>query len=142
MSTNHNANSGAAAPSVAPGGAPGKSLHSAATTRRKPIFSRGAVVGLFVAASAAVGLTFYGSQSVDATQIKAEKIWHGTGTVISRNEVPGSRKTNEHCLRFCSYEATRSWELTIREDSGEVINVPVTKGQFDAISPGETFTRK
>lgn len=140
MSTNHN--SGAAASDVAPEGAPGNALDSAAPARRKPIFSRGAVVGLVLAASAAVGMTFYVSQSVDATQIKVEKIWHGTGTVISRTEVPGSRKTNENCLRFCSYEATRSWQLTIREDSGAVINVPVTKGQFDAVSPGETFTRK
>jgi hypothetical protein len=141
MSTNHNVKSGAAVPDAAPVGAPGKTLQSAAPARRKPIFSRGAVVGLVVAASAAVGMTFYVSQSVDATQIKAEKIWQGTGTVISSAEVPGTRKTNENCYRFCSYVATKSWQLTIREDSGAVINIPVTKGQFDAIRPGQTFTR-
>lgn len=142
MNTNHNVNFGAAAPAVASEGAPGKTVDSGAPARRKPIFSRGAVVGLVLAASAAAGLTFYGSKSFDATQVKVEKIWHGTGTVISANEVPGTRKANENCMRFCSYVATKSWQLTIREDSGEVINVPVTKGQFDAISPGDTFTRK
>lgn len=93
----------------------------------------------------AVVLLFAGTYTyvfLNSKPVTAQPFWTGTGTVISQQAVPGSRKVTENCFRFCSYEPTTTWQLTIREDSGAVSYVPVTKREFDALAPGQTFTRK
>lgn len=99
----------------------------------------------FVIFVVAVILIFAGTITyafLSSKPVNTQPPWTGTGTVISQQEVHGSRKINEDCYRFCSYEQTTSWELTIREDSGAVTNVPVTKREFDSLAPGQTYTRK
>lgn len=102
------------------------------------------IVGLVLAGSAIIGLSIYASQP-----IKVEQIRKGTGTVVARHDVPASQRTHTECTGIkpmvCSdvtENIPESWSLSVSDGSGEIQNVPVTQGQFNAIRPGETFTRK
>jgi len=119
-----------------------------ATTTPAPAQDAEARQGLgtaFIIFVVAVVLLFAGTYTyvfLSSKPVNTEPIWTGSGTVISQQIVPGTRKVNENCYRFCTYVATKTPQLTIRADSGEVVYVPVTQREYDAIGPGQTYTRK